>query len=259
MKSLLFNSKKSMTTVSAFAILLSAIMFSCIPDPNGPGTNNGTDPETKPEPQGTLTAELYKDSGDNIAGLGLSSDGFLTTILSTSLYGEWYLASVGIVPSLGNVDYIPMNGWGTMLFPRVGMGFIGYCPTQGFVRFVVGAIAQDNQGELVGVGLKYLGKFTGSDDPIELEESVYDFDEDGGTMIAKLKGLKYSTYQLVNDNDWIRPLMTSSAYSFIYDRIEINVEPNESPESRSGLIKLVTASGKETTFIVTQAGTFEES
>ncbi len=237
-----------------FSVLFAAAVTSCMPDNpgSGGGSGSGEEVDKKPLPEGVQANSigLYYDTGDNLAGLGFTRDGFLTTILSNS--GDWYLSSVGYQPGLGNVDYIPMNDWSLQLFPHEGEGFVGYNSKQGFVRFIVAAFARNDQREIVGVGLLYLGGFGGSDQPIELKEWSYDFPADGGTQVAELKGNKYATYQLLNYPKWAKVQRTSSVYEFIQDRIQIDVEPNTAPEPREAVVTIRTTAGQESSFKIYQ-------
>lgn len=239
-----------------FSMFIGAAFTSCMPtvEPSNGGSGSGTeDVDKKPLPEGVEAKSigLFYDSGDNLAGLGFTRDGFLTTTVSGA--GDWYLASVGQQPALGNVDYIPVNNWGLQLFPHEGEGFVGYNSRQGFVRFLVAALALNEYREVVGVGLLYLGAFSGADEPIELKEWTYDFPAEGGTQVAELKGNKYSTYQIFNSTTWATIQRTSSVYDFIQDRINIRVEPNPSTEPREAIITLRTTSGKESSFKIYQA------
>lgn len=241
-----------------FSVIIGTSFTSCTPSAEpGSGGSAGEEPEKKPLPEGVEAKSigLFYDSGDNLAGLGFTRDGFLTTTVSSA--GDWYLSSVGQQPGLGNVDYIPMSNWDLQLFPHEGEGFVGYNSKQGFVRFLVAAVARDENREVVGVGLLYLGAFSGSEEPVELKEWSYDFPAEGGAQVAELKGNKYSTYQVFNSTTWATVQRTSSTYEFIQDRINIQVEPNPSTEPREAIITLRTTSSKESSFKIYQEGSAE--
>ncbi|MDE5554128.1 MAG: hypothetical protein K2J10_02970, partial [Muribaculaceae bacterium] len=117
--------KKLNKPASLLALIISVIIgasfTSCMPagEPTkGGGSGTGEEPEKKPLPEGVEAKSigLFYDSGDNLAGLGYTPDGFLKTTISSM--GDWYLASVGQQPALGNVDYIPMTNWDLQLFPH---------------------------------------------------------------------------------------------------------------------------------------------
>lgn len=238
-----------------FGVIIGAAFTACMPSVElGNGGIGGEEVDKKPLPDGVEAKSigLFYDSGDNLAGLGFTHDGFITTILSDT--GDWYLSSVGDQPGLGNVDYIPMNNWQLQLYPHEGEGFVGYNSRQGFVRFLVAAVARNEYREVVGVGLLYLGAFGGAEESIELKEWSYDFPAEGGSKVAELKGNKYSTYQTFNPTSWVTVQRSSSVYEFIQDRINIQVEPNTSAEPREAIITLRTTSGKESSFKISQEG-----
>lgn len=239
-----------------FSIIIGVASTSCMPsvEPSNGGSGSDGEVDKKPLPDGVEAKSigLFSDSGDNLAGLGFTRDGFLTTTVSSA--GDWYLSSVGQQPGLGNVDYIPMSNWDLQLFPHEGEGFVGYNSQQGFVRFLVAAVARNEYREVVGVGLLYLGAFGGADEAIELKEWSYDFPAEGGSQVAELKGNKYSTYQLFNSKAWATVQRSSSVYEFIQDRINIEVEPNTSTEPREAIITIRTTSGKESSFKIYQEG-----
>ncbi len=253
MKLNFLNSKSALALV--FAVLMSGSLLSCVPTyDSGGGDPGSTSPDKKPDPDNVKSMYLYSDSGDNIAGLGFHRDGYLTSLTSA----DWYFASIGYVPGIGNVDYIPVNNWDVLMFPHVGEGLVAYSPTQGFVRMLIGAIVNDEQGRPVAVGLEFLGGFSGVEDPLELKEWSFDFDENGGSAVAELSGKKYATYQLQCRESWLKVRQSYSTYKFIYDRINIEVEPNPTTEERRALVTVRTSSGKDSTFTVIQAGKPEE-
>ena len=253
MKAIFKFSKSIMALVLTFAVGLSLSLNSCMPgnEPEG-GGNSSDKPESKPDPENVQQIGLFNDSGDNLAGLGFTRDGYITTILSSA--SEWYLSPVGDVPGLGNVDYIPMQNWDTLIFPRVGLGFVGYSASQGFTRFFVAALAYDDNRNIVGVGLKFVGGFVGTTDSLELDEYSYEFSHSGGSAQAKISGNKYATYQLYCNDAWLNVRRASSNYSFISDRIDIEVAPNPTAEQRRAVVTVRTSSGMETRFVVKQSG-----
>lgn len=252
--SLVFN-RNAASAVFALGLSFVVSLTSCMPSsPDSGGNESGDSPQVKPLPSGVepKSIGLFSDAGDNLAGLGYTRDGFLTTTVSGM--GDWYLVSVGQQPGLGNVDYIPMNDWSLQLFPHQGEGFVGYNTKQGFVRFIVASLAYNQNRDVVGVGLLYLGAFEGYDEPVELKQWSYDFPVGGGEQTAELAGDKYSVYQVFNPSTWVTVQRESSVYTFINDRIAIKVEPNTTTESRQAIITLRTTSGKESSFKVIQEG-----
>lgn len=252
MKTTFKLSKKIKALASLFVIGILISLSSCMPGNESGSGNEGDKPTPLPDPENVQQIGLFYDSGDNLAGLGYTRDGYLTTTVSG--VSDWYLSSVGDVPALGNVDYIPVDNWDNLLFPREGMGFVGYSASQGFVRFFVAALAYDDRREVVGVGLKFSGGFTGWGEAFELDEYTYEFDADGGTQTAKIKGNKYGSYQLFSNASWLNVKRSSSNYKFISDCIEIEVEPNLTAEERRSVVTIRTTTGKETQFVVVQAG-----
>ena len=243
-----------------FRVIMGAAFTSCVPsgDPAGGGGGSGSDEEggvvAKPLPTGVepKVIGLFYDTRDNLAGLGLAAEGYLTTIISD--YGDWSLAPVGILPGLGNVDYIPTEGWDNLIFPAVGLGFVGYNSKQGFVRFIIGGLYANSNTEVTGVALMYLGNFTGSEDPIELKEWSYEFSPEGGVQHAQIAGDKYSTYQTYTNRSWVTIRRTSSHYKFIEELIEMTVEPNTTTEPREAIVTIRTSAGQESSFKIYQEG-----
>lgn len=233
-------------------IAISLTMTSCMPDAedNGGVNPGGTNVDAKPDPEGTRQMALYSYTGDNIAGLGYSPDG---TIKSLSPTVTWLLASVGEVPGLGNVDYIPMDGWEYQVTPKPGLGFVGYSPTQGFVRFFVAGMVVDEMRDPIAVGVKYLGGFTGSDKAVELDKTAYSVPAEGASITAKLQGKDYTPFQMGYTADWLDVHQASTIYSFINNLIEIEAKPNDTDEERTAEIVLTTLNGVVSRISIVQA------
>lgn len=221
----------------------------------GSGAESGNDPnmpDAKPDPENIKRIGLFSASGDNLAGLGFTVDGYLTTILSG--VSDWYLSPIGNIHGIGNVDYIPTTNWDTLIFPHTGLGFVGYSKSQGFTRFFVETLAYDYNHSVVGVGLQYIGGFNGYEEPLELKKYSYEFDHNGGLVQAQISGNKYATYQLFSRDTWLEVRRTSSTYDFINDCIDIKVAPNPTAEPREAEVIISTSLGKETRFVVAQSG-----
>lgn len=254
MKINLKNNCSLKTIALLLAVCMTVSLSSCVPDPSGPNMNGNEQVEAKPDPENTKQIGLFSDSGDNIAGLGFSKDGYLKSIVNNM--PEWYLAPVGEVPGIGNIDYIPLRNWDTFLVPRLGLGFVGYSATEGFVRFYVAGLAYDSNSNnsVVGVGLKYVGGFSGSEEALEFAETSFEVNSGGGKVETALTGKKYATYQFYTNANWLTIIRTSSVYSFIYDVLEIEVAPNSSAEERTATISVVSGDNKETVITIYQKG-----
>ncbi len=244
--------KSGLALALFFAAAISVLLNSCMP---GSGAESGNDPnmpDAKPDPENIKRIGLFSASGDNLAGLGFTVDGYLTTILSG--VSDWYLSPIGNIHGIGNVDYIPTTNWDTLIFPHTGLGFVGYSKSQGFTRFFVETLAYDYNHSVVGVGLQYIGGFNGYEEPLELKKYSYEFDHNGGLVQAQISGNKYATYQLFSRDTWLEVRRTSSTYDFINDCIDIKVAPNPTAEPREAEVIISTSLGKETRFVVAQSG-----
>lgn len=248
MKKLRFNGKISCACI-AICLAFASAFTSCMPDGDVKGGGNkGEEVEEKPTPEGVKTVALYSNlPGSQLSGIFFSEHGFISSS------NGWMFASVGMVPGIGNVDYIPMSGWADQISPAVDLGFVGYHPKEGFVSFLVASIAYDQERYPFAVGLMYLANFTGGETAVELEKDVIDFPAEGGTQTVSLKGQKYSLYQMAFTGDWLTVSSKGSIYPFINDEIIVTAKANTSEEKRSDAIAIVTDRNQITTLKINQA------
>ena len=235
----------------AVAVLLSALAFtSCVPDGGDEfkNSNGGGSPTENPKlPDGVKQISLFKGlGGGDLVGLYYNEDGFLISS------NGWMLSSLGNVSDITKVDYIPRYDWRNQIYAELGLGFVGYHPTQGFVAFLIASMALDEDRTPVGVGLLYLPNFNGGDDAIELNASSLDFDGEGGSQTVELKGTKYAVYQTSFSGDWLTVTKKSTSVEFIKDLIEVTVSPNPTDEPRTTTIMIGTEKGKGTPLKITQ-------
>lgn len=237
--------------LSGLALMLLAA--SCMPnvDDNSSGNGGGTGQEVKPTPEGVKQIELSTWPGDELAGIHLSTDGVLEAARPSE---DWYFASVGTVPGLGNVDYIPKNNWDTGIRPDIGLGFVGYSPREGFVRFMVGLVVLDASRVATNVGLYYLGNFLGKDEPLPLKDQSFVIGFQGGTVKTTIEGRSYAPYDVLISEPWLTGEKVGTVYSFIYNAVEITVEPNPTAEVREASVRVKTHSGNQTIITVVQDG-----
>lgn len=236
------------------AVMIAALStVSCVPGySDESGSSDPNAPTLKPDPEGANLIGLYCDTGDNLGGIGFHRDGYITSVTGA----DWFFSSLGEVPGLGNVDYIPASDWNREVFPRTGMGIVAYSPTQGFVQMIVAGFAKNDQGQNVGVALKYKGGFHGWDEPLEISVEKCAFDGEGGSKVIAITGKKYATYSLSVSKDcdsWLRVRPAYGNYSFIYNKIEVEAHPNTIDAERRATVTLRTTAGKESTFEVVQS------
>lgn len=205
------------------------------------------DPDAEvPDPEGTvilsmrnnkgtrLDGSIYIDEGDNFSGASF--------------------ASLGAVNGLGNVSYIPTTGWASKMAVMPGNGYVAY--TNGtYYRIYVLGYTLNSSDEIIGADVKYQKPFWGTDAKIKLTTDQLTFSgETGGEQSLVFENTTLIPFTVESDAEWCRVSPASTLdESFLYNAINIKVEPLNLPENVTATVTLTTKYGEETVVTVTQA------
>ncbi len=148
--------------------------------------NNGTvAPDTPvPDPEGTITLAMRdEDNGDtNLGGMYIENENFAMSPYDTYFYDSFnsdfgylgYIASIGAVNGLGNVFYIPKNGWARKVAVIPGHGYVMFYMGIYYRIYVIDYIGS-TINSIIGANIKYQQPFKGTDETIKISNSTVTF------------------------------------------------------------------------------------
>lgn len=253
--------RKWLPTLFALAIL--TCLYACSED-----TSDGisVDPDKKvPDPAGTIQLAM-RDTDHGLTYLDnfyIENENF-----DTPNYDDTYsFATIGQVSGLGNVTYIPTDGWASKIAVIPGNGYV-ICREvynidkdgQGVVsyywlRLYVTDYIVNTSGGIIGANVKYQAPFKGKDETIDLGTKEVTLKSEGGTITLPFKNSGVILFDASTDCPGLTVEKTSSyTKPFLTNGIAITSETNYSDTPVEGTVTLTTLHGKKTTLKVIIAG-----
>lgn len=226
-------------------------------DPDTPVSPDKPDTPTvdpdKPveDPVGTITLSMRDyDNGDTSLG-----NIYIRTENFRGRNGAVMFSSVGTVNGLGNVAYIPSNGWTDQIKVTPGEGYVAYDTYQDkYYRIYVVDYITSTLGGIIGADIKYQEPFKGVDEEIQLTETALSFDTDGGSQALFFDNSHILVYDVESDAPWCKvEKATSLDRPFLYNGLVITVEKTPTPAA-TATVTVTTAFGKTKTINVSYAG-----
>lgn len=226
-------------------------------DPDTPVSPDKPDTPTvdpdKPveDPVGTITLSMRDyDNGDTSLG-----NIYIRTENFRGRNGAVRFSSVGTVNGLGNVAYIPSNGWTDQIKVTPGEGYVAYDTYQDkYYRIYVVDYITSTLGGIIGADIKYQEPFNGVDEEIQLTETALSFGTDGGSQALFFDNSHILVYDVESDASWCKvEKATSLDRPFLYNGLVITVEKTPTPAA-TATVTVTTAFGKTKTINVSYAG-----
>lgn len=242
-----------------FAVIL-AMTFSfaaCGGDHGGdPDEPNGSDngevikpDEDVPDPVGTISLAMRDaSSGDTYLGnIHIKNENFRGSGVK--------FTSMGAVKGLGNVSYIPKNGWTDEIRVTPGEGYVAYDSYQDkYYRIYVVDYITSTAGGIIGADVKYQEPFKGVDEEIELAETALSFGEDGGSQALFFDNSRVVLFDIESDAPWCSAVKATNLNEpFLYNGVVITVEKTVM-DGATANVTLTTPFGKTKVIKVTYAG-----
>lgn len=153
-----------------FLALCSVVIIGCTSDePSDPDSGQEISPdENVPDPAGTVLLSMRDaDNGDtSLNGIYIRNENF------TSIYNSdvCSFADLGPVNGLGNVSYIPKEGWARQVMVVPGHGYVARIYYK-YYRIYVIDYAYSTMGGIIGADIKYQTPFYGADEEILLDKT----------------------------------------------------------------------------------------
>ena len=198
------------------------------------------------DPDGSV--EIGLDAGGTTK---IGSDIYISTAFNVEGIKGTYVASLGKVRGLGNVSFIPKDGWKTQVPAEIGNGYVAYSQKGNcFYRLFLSSELPDKSGFYV----KYQGPFYGEDEAIVLSEQSISAPASGMDKIIDFQNKNIVLPQKVNSSsNWCRVSTSSSLeLPFLINAIIVQVD-NSSSHDDNATIELITAGNKVTNLQVNVA------
>ena len=237
-----------------FTFLLLAITFvACSSDDASTDGDGNIKPDVNVnDPVGTVSLSMMKGRSiyDGATGIG-------------SIYiGDDYnfdggaFISLGTVKGLGNVSYVPTQGWANKVSVRCDNGYVAYSySNEAFYRIFVEKEIVGTTGGIIGYDVKYQAPFKGKDLELELPATSVSFDKKGGTENIVFNNKEFVVFTAKSSEDWCQIIPTSTYnYSFLANGIQIIALPSNVAGTTEATITLTTAYGKKKEIKVTRGG-----
>ena len=238
-----------------FTFLLLAITFvACSSDDASTDGDGNIKPDVNVnDPAGTVSLSMMK--GPSIREGATRIGGSDIYIGNDYNFDGGYFISLGAVKGLGNVSYIPTQGWADMVSVRSGNGYVAYDPYRGFYRIFVEKEIVGTTGGIIGYDVKYQVPFKGKDLELELPATSVSFDKKGGTENIVFNNKEFVVFTAKSSEDWCQIIPTSTYnYSFLANGIQIIAQPSNVAATTEATITLTTAYGKKKEIKVTRGG-----
>lgn len=238
-----------------FTFLLLAITFvACSSDDASIDGDGNIKPDVNVnDPAGTVSLSMMK--GPSIREGATRIGGSDIYIGNDYNFDGGYFISLGAVKGLGNVSYIPTQGWADMVSVRSGNGYVAYDPYRGFYRIFVEKEIVGTTGGIIGYDVKYQVPFKGKDLELELPATSVSFDKKGGTENIVFNNKEFVVFTAKSSEDWCQIIPTSTYnYSFLANGIQIIAQPSNVAATTEATITLTTAYGKKKEIKVTRGG-----
>lgn len=236
-----------------FTFLLLAITFvACSSDDASTDGDGNIKPDVNVnDPVGTVSLSMMKGPSIREGATGIGS----IYIGNDYNFDGGYFISLGAVKGLGNVSYIPTQGWADMVSVRSGNGYVAYDPYRGFYRIFVEKEIVGTTGGIIGYDVKYQAPFKGKDLELELPATSVSFDKKGGTENIVFNNKEFVVFTAKSSEDWCQIIPTSTYnYSFLANGIQIIAQPSNVAATTEATITLTTAYGKKKEIKVTRGG-----
>lgn len=227
------------------AVAFAAAMPACMPDNNVKEDNSE---KPVPPPEGTPYVRLYKGSFDTFDGIYLGTDGRLSST------GEWRFSSLGPLPSITKIDYIPYGPWDEDANIGMFYSIVAYHPQKGFMRLYVGSMTMNSDGELSSVVLYYNRDFRGEDVAIELDRTEVSVEAGASTVTIDVKNKNYTPFSAAPSARWLKSKTLSTNGGILANAVEITIEANTESEPRTSTVRVATQNNKSTIITVKQDG-----
>ena len=237
-----------------FTFLLLAITFvACSSDDASTDGDGNIKPDVKVnDPAGTVSLSMMK--GPSIREGATRIGGSDIYIGNDYNFDGGYFISLGAVKGLGNVSYIPTQGWADMVSVRSDNGYVAYS-NGAFYRIFVEKEIVGTTGGIIGYDVKYQSPFKGKDLELELPATSVSFDKKGGTENIVFNNKEFVVFTAKSSEDWCQIIPTSTYnYSFLANGIQIIARPSDVAATTEATITLTTAYGKKKEIKVTRGG-----
>lgn len=237
-----------------FTFLLLAITFvACSSDDASTDGDGNIKPDVKVnDPAGTVSLSMMK--GPSIREGATRIGGSVIYIGNDYNFDGGYFISLGAVKGLGNVSYIPTQGWADMVSVRSDNGYVAYS-NEAFFRIFVEKEIVGTTGGIIGYDVKYQAPFKGKDLELELPATSVSFDKKGGTENIVFNNKEFVVFTAKSSEDWCQIIPTSTYdYSFLANGIQIIAQPSNVAATTEATITLTTAYGKKKEIKVTRGG-----
>lgn len=237
-----------------FTFLLLAITFvACSSDDASTDGDGNIKPDVNVnDPTGTVSLSMMK--GPSIREGATRIGGSVIYIGNDYNFDGGYFISLGAVKGLGNVSYIPTQGWADMVSVRSDNGYVAYS-NGAFYRIFVEKEIVGTTGGIIGYDVKYQAPFKGKDLELELPATSVSFDKKGGTENIVFNNKEFVVFTAKSSEDWCQIIPTSTYnYSFLANGIQIIAQPSNVAATTEATITLTTAYGKKKEIKVTRGG-----
>ena len=237
-----------------FTFLLLAITFvACSSDDASTDGDGNIKPDVNVnDPTGTVSLSMMK--GPSIREGATRIGGSDIYIGNDYNFDGGYFISLGAVKGLGNVSYIPTQGWADMVSVRSDNGYVAYS-NGAFYRIFVEKEIVGTTGGIIGYDVKYQVPFKGKDLELELPATSVSFDKKGGTENIVFNNKEFVVFTAKSSEDWCQIIPTSTYnYSFLANGIQIIAQPSDVAATTEATITLTTAYGKKKEIKVTRGG-----
>lgn len=237
-----------------FTFLLLAITFvACSSDDASTDGDGNIKPDVNVnDPTGTVSLSMMK--GPSIREGATRIGGSDIYIGNDYNFDGGYFISLGAVKGLGNVSYIPTQGWADMVSVRSDNGYVAYS-NGAFYRIFVEKEIIGTTGGIIGYDVKYQVPFKGKDLELELPATSVSFDKKGGTENIVFNNKEFVVFTAKSSEDWCQIIPTSTYnYSFLANGIQIIAQPSNVAATTEATITLTTAYGKKKEIKVTRGG-----
>ncbi len=162
------------------------------------------------------------------------------------------IVSIGTVKGLGNVAYIPKDGYNYKVAVAPSDGYVVYMGSK-FYRIFVSDYISDVSGGVIGADIKYQEPFKGADESLKLSENSTTFDAEGGTKEVLIQNSSYIPIKVESSKAWCNvSLASSTGFEFIKDKIVIKVASSFNSSDDTAEITLTTEYGKTAKITVTR-------
>lgn len=237
-----------------FTFLLLAITFvACSSEDASTDGDGNIKPDVNVnDPAGTVSLSMMK--GPSIREGATRIGGSDIYIGNDYNFDGGYFISLGAVKGLGNVSYIPTQGWADMVSVRSDNGYVAYS-NGAFYRIFVEKEIVGTTGGIIGYDVKYQVPFKGKDLELELPATSVSFDKKGGTENIVFNNKEFVVFTAKSSEDWCQIIPTSTYnYSFLANGIQIIAQPSNMAATTEATITLTTAYGKKKEIKVTRGG-----